>query len=44
MQGDLVVSLSRELPVLIAGLTLCEQFASTRWIAELFSGRAPQRG
>jgi predicted PurR-regulated permease PerM len=31
-------------PVLIAGLTLCEQFAGTRWIAELFSGRAPQRG
>ena len=31
-------------PVLIAGLTLCDQFAGTRWIAALFSGRAPEQG
>ena len=27
-------------PVLIATLTLCEQFAGSRWVAELLSGRA----
>jgi AI-2 transport protein TqsA len=26
-------------PVLIAGLTLCEQFASSRWVADLLSGK-----
>lgn len=31
-------------PVLMAGLTLCDQFPGTRWIAALFSGRTPEQG
>ncbi len=31
-------------PALIAGLTLCDQFPETRWIAALFSGRVPDQG
>jgi predicted PurR-regulated permease PerM len=27
-------------PVLIAALTLCEQFEGGRWVADLLSGRA----
>jgi len=30
-------------PLTIAVLTLCEQFPSTRWIAAMFSGEAPQK-
>lgn len=29
-------------PVLIAALTLCDQFPGTRWVAALFSGRSPE--
>jgi predicted PurR-regulated permease PerM len=31
-------------PVLIAALTLCEQFEGSRWVADLLSGRAAPRG
>lgn len=31
-------------PVLIAALTLCEQFPDTRWVAALLSGRKPEAG
>jgi predicted PurR-regulated permease PerM len=31
-------------PVLIAALTLCDQFDGSRWVARLLSGRAPQDG
>ena len=31
-------------PVLIAALTLCEQFPGTRWVAALLSGRKPEAG
>jgi predicted PurR-regulated permease PerM len=33
-------------PILVAALTICEQYPSTRWIAELLSGRdgAPGSG
>ena len=31
-------------PVLIAALTVCEEFPGTRWVAELFSGRDPPPG
>lgn len=31
-------------PALIAGLTICEQFPGTRWIAALLSGRPPDQG
>jgi predicted PurR-regulated permease PerM len=31
-------------PVLIASLTLCEEFEGSRWVARLLSGRAPEEG
>ncbi len=31
-------------PLLIAALTLCEQFPRTRWVADLLSGRDPPAG
>lgn len=31
-------------PVLIAALTLCEEFEGSRWVARLLSGRAPEEG
>jgi AI-2 transport protein TqsA len=31
-------------PILVAALTICEQYPSTRWIAELLSGREDAAG